>query len=76
MTINHGNIPVGTGPIFLTDLLCNGDESSLFHCSRWRNHPIGLLTCDHNGDVAVRCAGKCIEGFLMNASFNCFYYRC
>ena len=61
MAINYGSLPVVTGPIFLTDLVCNGDESNLFDCSRWRNKPIGLHTCDHTQDVAVRCVGESIQ---------------
>ena len=56
--LNRGSIEVGTGPIYLSELICTGDESSLLDCSRRRHQPIGLQTCDHNQDVAVRCTGE------------------
>ena len=40
-------------PILLDDLLCTGDEDSLFDC-------IGSFTsndCDHSEDAGVRCEG-------------------
>lgn len=38
----------GTGPIFLDDLLCNGDEDSLIDCLQENN-------CDHGEDAGVTC---------------------
>ena len=59
--LNRGSIEVGTGPIYLSELICTGDESSLLDCSRRRHQPIGLQTCYHNQDVAVQCTGECIH---------------
>ncbi|KAM3623818.1 uncharacterized protein V6R79_015879 [Siganus canaliculatus] len=42
----------GSGPIWLDDLLCNGNESSLSHC----NHSgIGIHDCSHSEDASVIC---------------------
>ncbi len=42
----------GTGVVWLSDLKCRGNESSLLHCphSRWGN-----TTCSHNRDAGVQC---------------------
>ena len=42
----------GTGPIWLDNVNCNGDEASLFSC---RHAGIGNSNCHHNEDVSVRC---------------------
>lgn len=40
----------GTGAIVLDDLLCTGNESSLFACAQMSN-------CDHGEDAGVICQG-------------------
>ncbi|KAL9964706.1 hypothetical protein ACROYT_G028382 [Oculina patagonica] len=44
--------PGGTGPVWLSDLSCTGEESSLTECghSGW-----GINSCDHGKDVNVIC---------------------
>jgi len=44
----------GVGEIFLDDLLCRGDETSLFDCPTRSN---GRHNCDHSEDAGVRCGG-------------------
>ena len=39
----------GTGPIFLANVNCWGDESALISCS------YGAVRCDHSEDAGVRC---------------------
>ena len=41
-----------TGPIWLTDVECSGDETSVFDCAHkaWGSH-----YCGHYEDVYVRC---------------------
>ncbi len=56
--LNRGSVEDGTGPLYLSELVCTGDESSLLDCGRWRHQPIGLQTCGHDQDVAVRCMGE------------------
>lgn len=42
----------GTGIIFLDNVKCHGNESSLLQCSyiRWNVH-----NCDHSEDAGVKC---------------------
>ena len=42
----------GTGPIWLDDVSCLGNELSLLGCS---NRGIGIHNCVHNEDIAVFC---------------------
>ena len=42
----------GTGPIFLDDVNCIGNESSLADCS---HSGIGIHNCAHSDDAGVRC---------------------
>ena len=41
---------MGSGPIFLSDVDCAGDETSLFSCT----HDSGT-GCEHADDVGVEC---------------------
>ena len=43
----------GMGPVFLTNIVCTGNESSLFECDRYGSG------CFHHGDMGVTC-GKYI----------------
>ena len=45
----------GSGPIWLDDVLCTGDEPILAKCGHLG---INILrSCDHSTDAAVRCLG-------------------
>ena len=46
------NYPGGSGPVWLSDLSCTGEENSLTECghSGW-----GMNNCDHGKDVEVIC---------------------
>ncbi|NXJ71103.1 DMBT1 protein, partial [Rostratula benghalensis] len=46
----------GTGPIWLDDVRCQGNESSLLGCPA---SPWGVTNCQHREDAAVVCAGTC-----------------
>ena len=53
----HGAIfGEGTGPIFLDELSCNGDETTLLACMA--RNPRGVHMCDHSEDASVRCIGE------------------
>ena len=42
----------GTGPIFLDDVMCSGNEVRLADCV---NRGIGINNCAHDEDVGVIC---------------------
>ena len=44
----------GSGSIFLDNVICRGNESSLLECQR---NPIGEDNCNHTEDAGVRCGG-------------------
>jgi len=43
----------GTGPIWLDDVFCVGDEDSIFECS---SNPPGEHNCGHFEDASVGCS--------------------
>ena len=45
---------VGSGPVFIETLRCNGDESSLLEC---REVNLRRESCTHARDVSVQCIG-------------------
>ena len=47
----------GSGPIWLSSLVCTGNEVSLSECSHsgWENNQ---FYCDHSKDVGVECKGR------------------
>ena len=44
-------------PVYLSELLCTGNEGGLLDCARRFQQPTGLYSCDSDQAVAVRCAG-------------------
>ena len=41
--------------MYLFDVHCTGTETNILSCSNWNQ--IGITTCDHSLDAAVRCEG-------------------
>ena len=44
----------GTGPIYLDDVECRGNESRLTDCAYTRQH-----NCAHSEDVGIQCRAEC-----------------
>ncbi|XP_064384592.1 deleted in malignant brain tumors 1 protein-like isoform X4 [Halichondria panicea] len=51
---NAGVFGAGTGPIFLDNLACSGDEETLLQCDFY-SRSVGLHDCLHSQDVGVTC---------------------
>ena len=49
-------------PIFLEQTWCEGREASLLDCPR--GSALGVTSCTHSMDVAVRCFGETVDEFL------------
>ena len=45
----------GSGKIWLDDVQCQGNESSIVSC---RHRPLGEHNCGHNEDASVICSSK------------------
>ena len=57
MAVPGGGFGQGSGPIFLNNMDCAGDEENLLQC---RHSGVALQPgCSHFFDAGVVCAGKC-----------------
>ena len=55
-----GNVPDGTGQIWLDNVNCRGTEARLIDCPA---NPLGSHNCAHFEDAGVNCPGTtCIQG--------------
>jgi len=54
----------GSGPMWLDNVMCNGNEASLVECT----YPgVGIIEgCTHDKDVGVRCSGFQSKKFVYN----------
>ena len=52
-----GRWPIGSGPIWLDDLRCTGEETRLDECSHTTHHD-----CSHHEDVGVSCEPTAVDG--------------
>lgn len=59
VVLPQGSFPSGSGPIFLTELKCEGNEGNLLDCPNSYHTPPGLRhDCSHEQDVAIQCQGR------------------
>ena len=58
-----GDVPDGTGFVWLNYVQCSGNESRLIDCPTY--FPVRAQNCFHRNDVGVSCAGTtCTQGDL------------
>ena len=62
----------GSGPIFLDQVGCTGDEATLGECP---SNPVGVHDCHHFEDAGVGCYGvlsysRMLQMFFLCASFK------
>ncbi len=70
---NAGVFGAGTGPIFLDNLACSGDEETLLQCDFY-SRSVGLHDCLHSQDVGVTCRGIVLmfkQYYVMEPLFCC-----
>ena len=61
--ITGGDVPDGSGRIWLDNVECTGSETRLVDC---RANPLGTHNCGHSEDAGVMCAegSNCTQGAL------------
>ena len=55
-----GTYGPGSGPIWLEDVRCSGNETSFLNC---RHKPFGTGNCEHFEDVGVICTSGTLNHF-------------
>ena len=57
----------GIGAIFLDNVGCRGNESSLLECS---HSEVGVHNCDHTDDAGVACNREITFSYLLSLSLS------
>ena len=62
LSIDHRlkSFGLGTGPIYLSRLDCQGSEANLLEC-RTDARATGVHDCSHSDDVGVQCEGTALH---------------
>lgn len=65
--VTGGTFGVGKGPILLSNLDCQGNETSIVDCVRGG---IGIYDklCDHTKDAGVQCSGRKFKSITFRSS--------
>lgn len=59
--VGQASFGKGTGPIWLDDIDCSGEEKYIRDCG---NNGWGVADCDHTEDAGVRCYGEQLNDFI------------
>ena len=68
INVNSGVFQRGTGPIFLDDVLCEGDESNLDIC---RHDRVSVHDCVHSEDAGVICPQQGSKLWCVTSESKC-----
>ncbi len=61
----------GTGPIFLDNVACTGEEDTLASCTYDSN----TADCFHSDDAGVTCVADCtVMTIITNGFYSAFFY--
>lgn len=64
-------IAIGSGAIFLDNVMCTGEETRLLDCT---HSGFETNTCSHSLDVGVRCfAGEELQSVILLQYTDCFF---
>lgn len=61
----------GSGPIWLDNVVCTGEESALTHCT---HNGFGINNCGHGEDAGVICLGKRADSFWFIIQFHLYLF--
>ena len=61
IAVGNSNFGSGEGVIYLDNVHCTGNETSLTECSHSRD----TSQCDHSEDVGVRCVGTYVITLIL-----------
>ena len=63
IVLSRTQYSVGSGPVFLDNVGCQGTESSLLECY---HSGIGVHNCQHDDDVGINCSCMQLVTFILS----------